>query len=210
MALVAPVVGVVNYGVGTWTSVVNMLESIGIDAHSCTDPQQLDRFTHVILPGVGNFSAASSRLDGLGWRQALSNCVARGTPLLGICLGMQLLGSGSREGEGSGLNLLDFSSEQLSTEGHLRTPHIGWNTVQQTSNHPIFKDWTEDSRFYFVHGFAVSDSCPDSIGTTVHNKPFTSIVARQNIVGVQFHPEKSQKHGQTLLANFVAMDQQAK
>jgi glutamine amidotransferase len=119
---------------------------------------------------------------------------------------MQLLGSGSREGEGTGLDLLDFSSEQLSTEGQLRIPHIGWNTVQQTSVHPIFKDWTEDSRFYFVHSFAVSDSCPDSIGTTVHNKPFTSIVAKKNIVGVQFHPEKSHKHGQTLLTNFVAID----
>ncbi len=209
MASIAPLVGVVNYGVGTWTSVVNMLESIGADAQSCTDPQQLDRFTHVVLPGVGNFCAASSRLDNLGWRQALLNIAARGTPLLGICLGMQLLGSGSREGEGTGLDLLDFSSEQLSTEGQLRIPHIGWNTVQQTSVHPIFKDWTEDSRFYFVHSFAVSDACPDSVGTTLHNKPFTSIVAKQNIVGVQFHPEKSHKHGQTLLSNFVAMDPQA-
>jgi imidazole glycerol-phosphate synthase subunit HisH len=208
MASGAPLVGVVNFGVGTWTSVVNMLESIGVDGQSCTDPQELDRFTHLILPGVGNFSAASSRLDALGWRQALIDSAARGTPLLGICLGMQLLGSESQEGEGTGLNLLDFLSEQLSTEGPLRTPHIGWNTVEQSSNHPIFKDWTEDSRFYFVHSFAVSNSCPDSIGTTSHNQPFTSIVAKKNIVGVQFHPEKSHKHGQTLLSNFVEMGPQ--
>jgi glutamine amidotransferase len=207
MASIVPLVGVVNYGVGTWTSVVNMLESIGADAESCTDPEQLGQFTHLILPGVGNFSVASSRLDSLGWRQALVSRATSGTPILGICLGMQLLGSGSSEGEGEGLALLNFQSEQLSSEGQLRIPHIGWNTVEQNSDHPIFDNWTEDSRFYFVHSFAVSDTCPDAIGTTVHNKPFASVVAKGNIVGVQFHPEKSHKHGQTLLTNFVAMDQ---
>jgi glutamine amidotransferase len=184
-----------------------MLETIGTDAESCTDPEQLDLFTHVILPGVGTFSAAASRLDSLGWRKALVAKATSGTPILGICLGMQLLGSGSSEGEGKGLHLLDFQSEQLSSEGQLRIPHIGWNTEKQKTEHPIFDNWTDDSRFYFVHSFAVSDTCPDAIGTTVHNKPFASVVAKGNIVGVQFHPEKSHKHGQTLLTNFVAMDQ---
>lgn len=205
MALRSALVGVVDYGIGTWTSVVNMLDSIGVDGESCDDPSQIDRFSHIILPGVGNFSVASARLDTLGWRTALSSKADSGAPILGICLGMQLLGRGSSEGEGEGLSLLNFTSEPLSTDGDLRVPHIGWNTVQATSDHEIYTGWTEEFRFYFVHSFAVSASCPESIGITEHNNPFSSVVAQGNVLGVQFHPEKSHKYGQKLLSNFAMM-----
>ncbi len=198
-------VGVVDYGVGTWTSVVNMLESSGFKAESCTDSEKLGGFTHLILPGVGNFSKASSRLDSLGWRVALTSAATGGTPILGICLGMQLLGAGSSEGEGEGLHILDFSSQLLTDRGELRIPNIGWNTVQPRSDHPIFNDWTEDFRFYFVHSYAVPASYPYSIGITQHNEPFTSVVAKDNVIGVQFHPEKSHRYGRKLLSNFAAM-----
>ena len=206
MASESVLVGVVDYGIGTWTSVVNMLDSIGVDGESCGDPEQIDRFSHLILPGVGNFSVASSRLDTLGWRSALTARAEFGIPFLGICLGMQLLGTGSSEGEGEGLSLLNFKSEPLSSDGDLRVPHIGWNTVRETSEHQIFNGWTEEFRFYFVHSFAVSASCPESIGITEHNMPFSSVVAKGNIVGVQFHPEKSHKYGQRLLSNFATMN----
>lgn len=199
-------IGVVDYGVGTWTSVVNMLDSIGVVGESCANPDELSRYSHVILPGVGNFSAATARLNALGWRGALQAKAASGVPILGICLGMQLLGSGSEEGEGEGLSLLDFRTEKLSNSGDFRVPNIGWNVVQRKADHAIFQGWTDDFRFYFVHGFAVPESCPDSIGTTVHNNRFTSVVAKDNIVGVQFHPEKSHKYGQRLIQNFASME----
>lgn len=199
-------IGVVDYGVGTWTSVVNMIDSIGVFGESCANPDNLNRFSHIILPGVGNFSEADSRLNALGWRDALQAKAASGTPILGICLGMQLLGSGSEEGEGEGLNLLDFRTEKLSSSGDFRVPNIGWNVVQKKADHPIFQGWTEDFRFYFVHGFAVPESCPDAIGMTDHNDMFTSVVAKDNVVGVQFHPEKSHKYGQRLIQNFVSME----
>jgi|688.fasta_scaffold323399_2 glutamine amidotransferase len=198
-------IGVINYNIGTWTSVVNMLDAIGVRAVSCSNPDELSEFSHIVLPGVGNFYTASEQLDRLGWREPIKEIIKSGTPTLGICLGMQLLGQSSEESEGNGLGVLDFRSELLSNEGPFRVPHMGWNSVQDLSNHSIFDGWRPDSRFYFVHSFAVPVGSPDAIGHTNHNQLFTSIVAKENVVGVQFHPEKSRDYGRKLLENFVEM-----
>lgn len=199
------VVGVIDYEVGTWTSVLNMLEIIGVKSVPCSNPSMLSTLTHVILPGVGNFLEATKRLDQLGWREPLLSKIASGSPTLGICLGMQLLGNSSEESAGSGLGVMDFKSTLLSNDGPLRVPHMGWNSVQSESSHPIFNGCSSDSRYYFVHSYAVPETSPDSIGYSSHNQVFTSVVARENVVGVQFHPEKSRGYGKKLLENFVEM-----
>ena len=205
MSSVGPNVGVVNYGVGTWTSVVNMLQSNGVDAESCSKPEALSNFTHIVLPGVGNFSVAASTLEQQGWPSAINNFVLTGSPVLGICLGMQLLGEESEESPGIGLGLMHFGSKKLSEEGKLRVPHMGWNTVEIQSDHRIFQGWTPEFRFYFVHSYAVPVLGETTIGISMHNEPFSAVVAKDNVVGVQFHPEKSHRFGKKLLENFIEM-----
>lgn len=198
-------VGVVNYGVGTWTSVVNMLDSAGISAKSCEHPEELSDCSHLVLPGVGNFSVASLELTRRGWDDAIKERIWSGVPTLGICLGMQLLGEASKESSGKGLGIMPFESQKLSENGALRVPHMGWNSVEIQTDHEIFSGWTPDSRFYFVHSFAVPLSGASTIGVTKHNERFSSVVARENVVGVQFHPEKSHRFGKKLFENFVRM-----
>jgi glutamine amidotransferase len=205
VSLVGPNVGVVNYGIGTWTSVVNMLESIGVQAESCSTPETLSSFTHIVLPGVGNFSVAALTLEHQGWPSAIKTFSLTGKPVLGICLGMQLLGEESSESPGKGLGLMRFGSKKLSEEGKFRVPHMGWNTVEIQSDHKIFAGWTDEFRFYFVHSYAVPLIGDSTIGISMHNEPFSSVVAKDNVVGVQFHPEKSHRFGKKLLENFVEM-----
>ena len=182
-----------------------MLDVIGVRASVCSDPETLDSFTHVILPGVGNFHEASTQLDELGWRQAIRAKIKSGSPTLGICLGMQLLGESSEESPGLGLGVMKYESKLLSNEGTLRVPHMGWNAVHGQSSHPLFKGWSPEARFYFVHSYAVPQTTKDAIGYSTHNEVFTSVVARDNVIGVQFHPEKSRGYGLKLLENFVEM-----
>jgi imidazole glycerol-phosphate synthase subunit HisH len=198
-------IGVADYGVGTWTSVVNLCESIGIEAISCTNPKDLDELSHLILPGVGNYGRAMGLLDSGGWRDAITSFANSGKPTLGICLGMQLLGNVSEEAQGNGLQLMEFEVSRLPSEGGYRVPHMGWNSVEQVWDHPIFQGWNDDYRFYFVHSFAIAGTIPESVGTTSHGAVFTSMVAKENIVGVQFHPEKSRRYGMKLLENFSRM-----
>ncbi len=205
MNSVGPNVGVVNYEVGTWTSVVNMLESSGVQAKSCSKPEMLSSFTHIVLPGVGNFSVAASTLEQQGWPSAIRNFSLTGRPVLGICLGMQLLGEDSEESSGNGLGVMRFGSKKLSEEGVLRVPHMGWNRVEIQSDHKIFSGWTSEFKFYFIHSYAVPIIEGTTIGSSMHNEPFSSVVAQDNIVGVQFHPEKSHRFGKKLFENFVEM-----
>jgi glutamine amidotransferase len=198
-------VGVVDYGVGTWVSVLNLLSSVGIKADSCQNPKEISRFSHLVLPGVGNFSAAALELERMEWIDPLVHRIQMGVPILGICLGMQLLGKHSEESPGRGLEVMDFTSVKLSEHGDMRVPHMGWNSVERQRDHEIFSGWTNDYRFYFAHSFAVPQSCPNSIGTSGHNEAFSSVVASENIVGVQFHPEKSHRFGKKLFENFVEM-----
>ena len=194
-----------DYGVGTWTSVLNLLEAIGIESLHCSNSLELDEATHLILPGVGNYGKASQLLAQGGWADPLKSFASSGRPILGICLGMQLLGLGSDEAEGEGLGLMSFRAGKMSTEGKLRTPHMGWNSVEPVSDHQIFDGWNSDFRFYFVHSYAVPENASESIGLTSHNQIFSSIVAKDNVIGVQFHPEKSRKFGMKLLENFSRM-----
>lgn len=198
-----PRVGVVDAGIGTWTSIINMLSHMGLSAHRANSTESLESFSHLILPGVGNFQSATIVLEKEGWKDAVLDYAQTGKPVLGVCLGMQLLGIGSEEGAGSGLGLLNFSASALSQGGPRRVPNFGWARLEPQIEHPLLSDFEPDARFYFVHSYAVPSTSDDSIATSMHNDKFSSVVGKDNVLGVQFHPEKSHRFGMKLFENFV-------
>jgi glutamine amidotransferase len=156
----------------------------------------------VVLPGVGNFGAAALKLNPLA--DAVREAAENGVPLLGSCLGMQLLFDGSEEGEGLGLGLLNGWIKEFS--GELKTPHMGWNTIKATRDSPLLEGIPDGSYFYYVHSFYPEPvDAPDTLAETIYGERFTSLVERGNIYGAQFHPEKSGKSGAALLSNFLGI-----
>ena len=200
---------VVDLEVSNVGSVANMLRRIGADVLVTKDAATLASADRVILPGVGAFDGAARQLHATGLAAALGEVVARGVPLLGVCLGMQLLADSSEEGTEPGLGLIPGEARRLPTvvDGvRYPVPHMGWNTVSVDPASSLALVGEEDRRFYFVHSFAVRCEDPaDAVGTTWHGEPFTSVVQRGNVAGVQFHPEKSHRHGMALLASWVGI-----
>lgn len=199
-------VAIIDYGRGNVRSVKNAVEHCGADAVVTADPQVLDDASHIILPGVGAFGAAMAALDAKDLPEILRReALEKGKPFLGICLGMQLLADRSEEhGTHAGLGWIAGEVVRLDAGlDRLKIPHMGWNDVALTAPHPLFAGLGSDQlTFYFVHsyhfraGLHVLASC--DYGTR-----FTAAVAKDNILGVQFHPEKSQDSGVALLENFV-------
>ena len=196
---------IIDYGVGNLFSLVSSLKSIGVDAVITSDPQIIENADRLILPGVGAFGDASEKLATSGLEEIIKNAVKKGTPLMGICLGMQLLFEKSFEyGEHKGLGLL--KGNVIGMEGtipkELKIPHIGWNSLKFTKNSPIFKYINEGDCVYFVHSFYAVD-CEDSlIATAEYGKDLTAAVQSGNVYGCQFHPEKSGNEGLKILKAF--------
>ena len=196
---------IIDYGVGNLFSLVSSLKSIGVDAVITSDPQIIENADRLILPGVGAFGDASEKLATSGLEEIIKNAVKKGTPLMGICLGMQLLFEKSFEyGEHKGLGLL--KGNVIGMEGtipkELKIPHIGWNSLKFTKNSPIFKYINEGDCVYFVHSFYAVD-CEDSlIATAEYGKDLTATVQSGNVYGCQFHPEKSGNGGLKILKAF--------
>ena len=197
-------ISVVNYGMGNIGSIKNMLKKIGVDSQLIDKPEELDANNSIILPGVGAFDNAMRRLNELGFSSRLQELAAGGTPLLGICLGMQLLGDASEEGSLDGLKLIPGKSRKFVLEADLKIPHMGWNKVIN-SNSGLFQDLHE-SKFYFVHSYYFVPEKEDYIlGETNYGIKFVSSINNSNVYGAQFHPEKSHKYGMQLLKNFCAI-----
>ena len=196
---------IIDYGVGNLFSLVSSLKSIGVDAVITRDPNVIENADRLILPGVGAFGDASEKLRLSGLTEIIKNAVKKGTPLMGICLGMQLLFEKSYEyGEHQGLGLLKGSV--IGMEGtipkELKIPHIGWNSLKFTSTSPIFKYINEGDCVYFVHSFYAVD-CEDSlIATAEYGRDLTAAVQKGNVYGCQFHPEKSGSVGLKILKAF--------
>jgi imidazole glycerol-phosphate synthase subunit HisH len=198
---------IINYGLGNLGSMLNMLKKIGADTIISNDHQTIEKADKLILPGVGSFDAGMERLKAQGLIPVLQKRVLQEKiPILGVCLGMQLLGMGSEEGQLTGLGWLNAESIRFNFKGantNLKIPHMGWNQLIIRMAHPLFAGLEAGNRFYFIHSYHVVCSNPDNILTTTsYGVDFTSTVVKNNIMGVQFHPEKSHKFGMRLLKNF--------
>jgi imidazole glycerol-phosphate synthase subunit HisH len=200
-------VAIIDYGMGNLGSVARALEELGATPFIAEHPQVLATAERLILPGVGAFGEAMSRLNGGGWTAAIRNEVAGGKPLLGICLGMQLLASSSTEGGLSeGLNLVPGHVQRLDTLGcGERIPHVGWNGACLTARAGLlFEGIPDRTDFYFVHSFAMrAEREEDVLATVEYGVPLVASVARGHVFGTQFHPEKSSKAGFRILKNFL-------
>ena len=201
-------IAIIDYGVGNLFSLVSSLKSIGVDAVVTDDKAVIGAADKLILPGVGAFGDARKKLSSTGMDAVLLEEAQKGKPILGICLGMQLLFEKSYEyGTHTGLGLL--SGEVVSMEGvvpaHYKIPHIGWNALQFKKQNPLFR-FIEDGDFvYFVHSYYVKN-CDDSLlATTEYGAELTAAVAKDSIYGCQFHPEKSGSVGLNILRGFAQL-----
>lgn len=196
-------VAIIDYGVGNLRSVEKAFAAVGVDATVTGDANTLRASERLLLPGVGAFGACMYELNRHGFIDLIIERVQQGTPLLGVCVGMQMLFEESSEfGQTKGLGLLKGSVRRFSRD--LTVPHVGWNQVNLKSSTGLFKDVPDESFFYFVHSYYCEPSSASMIaGETDYGVRFTSVVAEKNVCGVQFHPEKSQAAGLQLLKNFV-------
>jgi glutamine amidotransferase len=202
-------IGILDIGMGNLRSVQNAVYHNGFDPVVVHAAAEFDDLTHLILPGVGNFSAAMPEINTRQLLKPILDFVARGRPMLGTCLGMQLLMEGGEEGGiHAGLGLIPGRVMRLTAEG-LRVPHVGWNVLNMTRPHPIFEGIKKGRDFYFVHSYAVvCDDEDDLLGSTEYGGPVTAVIGRANVVGIQFHPEKSQINGLRIIENFCNWDGQ--
>jgi glutamine amidotransferase len=201
------VIVVVDYGMGNVGSILNMLRKIGTPACTAAGGDVLAKADKIVLPGVGSFDAAMTRLAELDVIPLLNQKVlAEKTPILGICLGMQLLTMSSEEGTLPGLGWLNAQTVRFNFKASpsLKVPHMGWNEVKPQVVGDLWSSLDEAPRFYFVHSYhLVCDDPADVMGTTQHGYEFVSAVRKDNIRGTQFHPEKSHRFGLQLLQNFA-------
>jgi glutamine amidotransferase len=198
------VIAIVDYGMGNRRSVEKALAHVGASPVITADHDLIRRADGVILPGVGAFPQAMRNIRRAGLDEALTDRFLDGGPILGLCLGMQLLFEASDEHEGEdGLGMLRGKVRQLDTRGE-RLPHIGWNLVTYRRPSPLTEGLGGATAFYHVHSFACEpDEEEDIVGLGEHGSPFVSIVERGHVMGVQFHPEKSSRDGLVLLRNFT-------
>ena len=201
---------IVDYGVGNLGSIANMLKKVGAPATISSDASVVGSAAKVILPGVGSFDHAMRQLNASGLIPTLEEQVGRGTPLLGVCLGMQLLARGSEEGILPGLGWIDADVVRLrppdgdGAASDFKIPHMGWNVLRPARDHALLVGLGDESRFYFVHSYHVVCGDPATeLGHVEYGGRFTAAVARDNVMGVQFHPEKSHRFGTQLLRNFA-------
>jgi len=199
---------IIDYGMGNIGSVVNMVKKAGAQAVVSTDKDAIKKAKKLILPGVGAFDNGMKNLKDRNLIPLLNEKVLEEkTTILGLCLGMQLFTERSEEGKMLGLGWLDAETVSFKFEGanaNLKVPHMGWNTIQICQPHPLFAEMNNETRFYFVHSYHVV--CKETgtvVAQTDHGYMFPSAIAKENILGVQFHPEKSHNFGMKLFKNFV-------
>jgi imidazole glycerol-phosphate synthase subunit HisH len=197
------VIGIIDYGMGNLRSVYNAFRSLDANVVLVNDAKQFAKVSHLVLPGVGSFAKAMENLEQLGLVEPIREFANSGKPMLGICLGMQLLATkGYEPYEKNGLRLIDGEVIRMDFDG-VRIPHVGWNALELTTDHSLFQGMKKQVDFYFVHSYFFSAKEEASIlAYSDYGSRFPSVVYKGNITGVQFHPEKSQKHGLRILQNF--------
>lgn len=200
---------IIDYGMGNLRSVQKAFEKIGFVAIISSDHGTIKQASHIVLPGVGAFGDAMKNLQKLGLVEVLNEEVLQNKkPFLGICLGMQLLADKSYEnGEHKGFGWIEGEVVRFDTKENLKVPHVGWNSVKYTKPSLLFNTLSDESDFYFVHSYHFkAKNKEDILSITDYGFDFVSSVAKDNIFGVQFHPEKSQESGLKILQNFVSFE----
>jgi len=195
-------IAIIDYGMGNLLSVNKALAKLGYSSEVTSDPRTACSARGIIIPGVGAFADAIRNLNKSGLSHAVIEAAAKGVPLLGICLGFQLLFTTSFEnGEHRGLDII--RGEVLRLPNRVKVPQMGWNQVKISRESPLLVGVPDNAFFYFVHSYYVSSQDEDAaVGETTYGCRFTSVVSRENVYGVQFHPEKSSTTGQIILKNF--------
>lgn len=201
-------IAIVDYGLGNVNAFANIYNRLNISCVIASEPDELRKADRIILPGVGAFDWAIARLSKTGIREELEDMVLhKGRPVLGICVGMQMMAKRSDEGVLQGLGWIDgevkkFDLSSFAQKTHL--PHMGWNDVTPRTSGGLFKNYEKGASFYFLHSYYFAPQNPDHVlAVTDYNGPFASSVQSENVFGVQFHPEKSHQWGIQLLKNFA-------
>ena len=197
---------IVDYGMGNVGSIKNMLKYIGKESTITSDPDKIYKSSKLILPGVGSFDIAMRNIEKHNLLEVLNlKALKDKIPILGICLGMQILTNDSEEGISKGLGWINANTKKFKlNETKFKIPHMGWNTVKVANENLLSKKFSSDTRFYFVHSYFVKvNDEKNSILKTQYHINFDSAINSDNIYGVQFHPEKSHKNGMQLFKNFI-------
>lgn len=198
-------ISIIDYGIGNLGSIANMFDYIGVETEILSDPDKIYNAKKIIMPGVGSFDAAISKINNInGLREVLNyKALKVKIPFLGICLGMQLFVNSSEEGNLSGLGWIDGKVKKFPELKNLKVPHMGWNTVALKSSDIIVKNLTNQERYYFVHSYYVElKDKKNSLMKTNYGFDFDSGIFQENLYGFQFHPEKSHRYGMKIFKNF--------
>jgi len=201
-------IAIIDYNMGNLLSVSKAIEAVGGDIRLVDKADELEKFDSIVLPGVGHFGDGMENLRSRGFEEPLHKAVKAGKNILGICLGMQMMLESSEEAPGvKGLELFKGKVLRFPQVGE-KVPHMGWNNVKIENQHPLMQGVPDESYFYFVHSYYVAVDDPNcTIGSCEYITEFTAIIGQNNVCGTQFHPEKSQKFGLTILENFVRNSQ---
>jgi imidazole glycerol-phosphate synthase subunit HisH len=202
-------ISIVNYGVGNLASIKNMLKKAGFESVIAEDTDTIKNASKIILPGIGAFDHCMQQFNASGFREVVTKKTLNDkTPLLGICVGLQMLMEDSEEGVEPGLGWIKGSTVKFRKDkvGDLKIPHMGWTNVRSARQSALTNNLGEDPRFYFVHSYHVKPAdSSDELLIANYGYDFTAAVSRENIYGVQFHPEKSHKYGMEILGNFARL-----
>lgn len=200
-------VAIINYGIGNIRSLYNSLKRIEVEAEIITDPDSINKFDKIFLPGVGSYKDAIEKIKNIGWDKAIKNFSSnQNKSLFGICVGMQILSTcGYEYGKSNGLNIIKGEVLKMNKLGcDLKLPHIGWNNIKILNQNLITENLSNEANFYFVNSYSFKiDNSKELIATTSYGIEFPSIINKQNVFGTQFHPEKSSKAGMQILKNFI-------